>query len=160
MKNLWLGLFLLSVSTAQAASTHVLLEYDLGNQITRSKLMILSNGLVMKAESRFGKYAYLEDTQLSPETLSALVANIELASSAETFRDDKVPSALGGSFGALQVHSADGYNSVIYTLVPGEHFSNKTLVCKNGAAADAIRELVQSMVRDEMPLEAFPCGTR
>jgi hypothetical protein len=155
MKYLILILSFVSI-TAHAKATRILLEYDFGNQITRSGLTVLSNGLIMKTETLQGKTTYLTDRQLSPAELTKLVKNIDAAALAEPFRNDDIVAAMGGSYGDAKMYTSNGFISFLYTIVGGDGLK-KTVLCQQGSEADAIRNWIQKNVRDQMPIDLVPC---
>lgn len=144
------------VATAAPASTHVLIKYNIGNQITRSGLTVLTNGLVMRDETLMGEITYLEDQQLSESEIMDLQSLVDEAMNAPMFRFENIPAPHGSVFGEVQIF-AKGSMAYLYTLVGDANPDTKTMVCQAGAAADSIRDFIQARVRDQMPLNQIPC---
>lgn len=145
------------VATAAPTSTHVLIKYNMGNQITRSGLTVLTNGLVMRDETLMGEITYLEDQQLTESELKSLQSLVDEAVSAPIVRVENIPAAHGSPFGEVQFYANDGSMSYLYVLVGDSNPDTKTMLCQSGAAADSLREFIQSRVRDQMPLDQVPC---
>ena len=159
MKQLMLLLLcscLSGVATATPVSTHVLIKYNMGNQITRSGLTVLTNGLVMRDETLMGRITYLDDQQLSENELKELKMQIDEAVSAPLARVQDIPAAHGSSFGEVQIF-AKGSMAHLYVLVGDANPDTKTMVCQAGEASDAVRAFIQARVRDQMPLDRVPC---
>lgn len=150
------ALYLGAPHTAKAEQTRVVLQYDMGNQITRTGLIILSNGTVMRQETLMGKTTYLEDLKLTKSKLKSLIAQIDEAALAAMIRNDNVSASEGGLYGEAKIFTSDGYVSYLYAIVAGDSMK-KTIVCQPGAAAEAIRLIIQTLVRDQMPLDQVPC---
>ncbi len=144
------------VAMATPESTHVLIKYNMGNQITRSGLTVLTNGLVMRDETLMGRITYLDDQQLTEKELKELKMQIDEAVSAPLARFDNIPAAHGSSFGEVQIF-AKGSMAYLYVLAGDVNPDTKTMVCQSGSASDAVRAFIQARVRDQMPLDRVPC---
>lgn len=145
-----------SYDSAGAETTRILLRYEMGNQITRSGFVVLSDGTVMRQESLMGQTTFLEDEKLSPFEVQLLIAQIDTVAQFELLTVEGIDAALGGPFGEATIYTSDGYSALLYTLV-GTGNMKKTLICVPGAEADVLREYIQSHVRDQMPLDTSPC---
>lgn len=160
MKQLMLLLLcscLSGVATAAPASTHVLLKYNMGNQITRSGLTVLSNGLIMRDQTSMGRVTYLEDQQLSDAELEDFKVLVDEAAKAESIRVGNIVALHGGVYGESQLFTSDGSSALLYVVVGDQNPDTKTMVCQSGAAADSLRSFIQARVRDQMPLRQIPC---
>src|ERR1700677_4244543 len=95
MKSVVFGLVLFFSTLGSANSTYIILSYSYGNQIGRSQLTVLSNGLVMSSQIIRGRTSRLQDEQLSPKNLVKLQGLINAAAKAPQVRFDGGPSAAG-----------------------------------------------------------------
>ena len=150
-------LFLITFSIHANQSTHVVLSYEFGNQITRSTLTVLSNGLVMKSESLNGKNTYLADEQLTQKDTQILQSLIEKSFLSAPLYKENLPASLGGFYGEAKIYSKNGYTSFLYTVTGNQDLNSKSMVCQEGIAADHVRKFIQDRVQVKMPLTIIPC---
>lgn len=138
-------------------TTRVLVDYEMGNQITRTSIVILSSGLIIRKEINMGVATYIADMSLTKSQVKELAENIDLASSADQIRRDDVQALEGGSFGRALGFTSDGSVTDLYDLALGTEAMKKTLVCQSGKNANIVINLIQNMARDKMPLDSSPC---
>lgn len=167
MKKLLFSLSLLISSVAFGNPTYILLQYDFGNQITRSRVTILSSGLIMSSESLHGKATHLADKHLSKDDLQALRSDLEQAARAGTpvYREGH-PTLFGSMSGSLIVNTQDGYQSTIYAIEPNRENplppdARDSVVYQPGPEAKSIVERVNALVSEKMPTDLISddCGS-
>jgi hypothetical protein len=136
-----------------ANATHILLQYELGNQISRQAVTVLSNGLVMHSKSHTGVLSYLPDQQLTDKEIQQLEKNIDLAGQSEPQRDDGIPAAEGGEYGSIMGYTANGFEVILYSLTSNDTAGMKTLLYQANESSDRIRELIQKVTASHPFLE-------
>ncbi len=113
-----LAALILDGSVAKASSpTYILLNYDYGNQIIRTQMTVLSNGLVMLSTITHGRATRLPDEQLSPGALAKLISDIDNAANAPQVHIDGAITSYGSESGTLVGHTEDGFMTNIVAVI-------------------------------------------
>jgi hypothetical protein len=137
---------------AQTPTTYVLLSYDYGNQITRSGLTVLSNGLVMSSRTSQSQTSRLPDQQLPQDVLSKLTTSINLSAVAPQARFDGEPTTMGSSSGTLVGYTADGYASNILLVSRGaKPGDSDTIIFQPRLESLEVVNFVNSKVQNKIP---------
>ena len=143
------------VSTAFAdVKVRELVHYRFGNQITNSEISILSNGLILVRNRAQATMEYLPNLKLKPPQASKLLKNIEVAMTEESIYREGAESTFGSSSGDLAIFSESGRFAFVFQLGRGEESNHKNdqISEKIGPASKQIKDLIQSIAKDKMPL--------
>jgi hypothetical protein len=134
------------------ADNRVLLEYRYGNQITASEVVILTNGLIIQRNRNQATYVYLSNTRLSQQEIVDLGKAVDLASSTASMSLEGEATSFGSSSGSLIGYTTEGRSVLLFGSLLREAGQKIKIVYQPGAQGKTIRQFIQNLVRDKMPL--------
>jgi hypothetical protein len=144
------------VSFLQADTSHVIVEYNYGNQIIRSALKIYSDGRVEGKEIEHYRVKKSIEAQFSESDLARLKISIENASSGDYQEKYGSHTTLGSRSGSLIVHTMSKKSvpiRIIERAVSTQPYPKDTVTINLSPDARWIEERVLSFVETKMPLD-------
>ena len=153
LKKIILICFLTLPVLAFCSPTYVVLQYDYGNQITRSGVVVLSSGLVMQNRTLQGRTTRLPDQTLTQPEIDKLIQNVDASSLTSQLTIPGNPTQDGSPSGALYGNTSDGYLVLLFVDARAKSIGDKdTVTYQLGDHGKAARAFINGLVSDRMPL--------